>query len=438
MVYGLCGHFFVCFFSPRKSKQSLHNQKNMDQTTWAYYERNLPPYWGQVYQSITLNLERFIGVRAHVGHYVLPEAFTSILGWFDRSITLAGSKQGVIGYEIMLSDFFFGVVAWPLIFGILIGVSTWAFVLAYRTSRGFLNLLVCMLDPVLLVLSWGSFILRSAFGFPRRLASAIFTPRTLVWMYYVFVFVGELPLLPFRFVGAVLCLAVEILPLCGFLLVHFLHPSGLPLASEQGRLARGDNKAVGTGRRRALREGLAHVSASGALTRVPRLRPRGRATRMLQDALEGPVGAAGKFFRGRWTPDLPLHRRSPVFNGLLAASGSEMKLLGCGAVRSTGATPKDHVYVVVESSEGVRELIIPALTSRLAQYSFLRESNAELLRGLRARAVDWFKQEELPLWIGDLVLPTAVARACMTSSTDRLARSMLANAGKEALLSPST
>jgi len=157
---------------------------------------------------------------------------------------------------------------------------------------------------------------------------------------------------------------------------------------------------------------------------------------MLQDMLEGPVGAAGKFFRGRWIPDLPEEKRSPVVNALLAASGSEMKLLGCGAVRSTGAVPLNYLYLVVEDSEGDKELVVPTLSSRLAQYSFLRESNPELLRGLRARAVDWFKKAELPLWFGDLVLPTAVARACLTTSVDLRARSILEKAGKESLLSP--
>jgi len=365
--------------------------------------------------------------------------FVGLVLWGDRTLVLAHTKaQGVIGYEFVFWDFLVGVVVIPAITYMVLGVATAVAVYSIRST--YRNTFV-----ILEFLGWFVFLLSAPFYFVlslpvilgRGLASLLSSPHTFLWVYRCVAFLWRLPTLPFRLVLELYWFVVEVPFLCAALLQRFRYPSGVPLASEQGRLARGDFVAVGSGRRRAAREGLAHVSASGALSHVPRLRPRGRATCMAQDLLEGPVGSVGKFFRGRWTPDLPADRRSPVLNALITASGSEVKLLGCGAVHSTGRNPTRYLYVVVEDSQGERQLILPTLSSRLNQYSFLRESNPDLLRGLRARAVDWFKKSELPAWLGDLVLPTAVARACLQTSVDRQARSILDAAGKASLLSDS-
>lgn len=179
-------------------------------------------------------------------------------------------------------------------------------------------------------------------------------------------------------------------------------------------------------------EGLAHVSASGAFD-VPRFRPRGRLTRRLQQALQVPFGRVGSFWRGRWTPDLPSQKRSPVLNALLACRKDGTKLLGAGAVQTPN--PGDGLYVVVESSQGQRELVFPALWARLSRYACMRERTPELLHGVRARASQWFKESGCPSWVVPLALPSAVVAAVLESQPEILAKSRLREQGQGALLS---
>lgn len=179
-------------------------------------------------------------------------------------------------------------------------------------------------------------------------------------------------------------------------------------------------------------EGLAHVSASGACV-VPRFRPRGRLTRRLQHVLQVPFGRVGSFLRGRWTPDLPSQKRSPLLNALLACRKGGAKLLGAGAVQATD--PGDGLYVVVETSQGCHELVFPALWARLSRYASMRERTPELLHGVRARASQWFKESGCPSWVVPLALPFAVAAAVLESVPETVAKSRIVASGQGTLLS---
>nr|QDH90734.1 MAG: hypothetical protein H1BulkLitter5288_000002 [Riboviria sp.] len=141
-------------------------------------------------------------------------------------------------------------------------------------------------------------------------------------------------------------------------------------------------------------EGTDFVSVSGAVATVPRLRPRGRVVAALESALGG-RGAVGAALRGRWTPDLPSHRRGPAVNAVLAFSREGVKVLGVGATHSATG-PKD--YVLVETLAGERRVVFPELAARLHLYAALRPRDASLLQGVRSRAAAWFKDEDLPSW----------------------------------------
>jgi hypothetical protein len=367
---------------------------------------------------------------------MLPPWLKGLIWWMGDQTIMVGVYKGdtMAAFAVNIFIFVFGVIILPMFVNFVVGFVGTATALSVKA--GYLAATYLFLLPAL-VWRGVSGLFRGLTNLIRSISSFFlrFPIETVCWMYTCFTFIGELPLLPLKVGRELFFLVLETPHLFRTLYGFFVHPSGLPLGSEQGPLAAGDGSSVAFGQLRAQQEVLAHVSASGALSRVPRLRPRGRVTNMVQAALEGPIGSAGKFFGGRWKPDLPAERRSPVMNALLAVSGSEMKLLGCGAVQSTGANPRDYLYVVVEGPQGDREVLLPSLSSRLSQYSFLRERTPELLRGLRSRAVDWFKQEELPLWLGDLVLPGAVARACLETASESAALSLLGKAGKETLLS---
>jgi len=336
-------------------------------------------------------------------------------------------KDAVFSYEILFLDFFFGCVLLPLVVSLAFGFSVLTCRAGYRFARsgtpaifGF----ICTLAVRTGGLMVGS--LQWAYGFPSTMV---------VWVYYLLWLLWILPVLPHKLVIELVLLVWEFPSLVRVLYGQlFFGSSTQPLRVEQGAGAIPSAQDLAGGARLALAEGLAHVSASGALSHVPRLRARGRATNALQGLLEGPCGAAGDFLRGRWTPDLPSQDRSPILNALLATSSQEMKLLGVGAIR-TNAGPgyKRVVYLIVETPHG-REMVIPALLARLQQYSLMRERTPELLRGLKARAVEWMKEQEVPAWVSALAVPGCVARACLRTTTEIGAESLLESAGLGGLL----
>jgi hypothetical protein len=175
-------------------------------------------------------------------------------------------------------------------------------------------------------------------------------------------------------------------------------------------------EALARGKALADVEGVALVAACGTAGAVPRLRPRGRLACRLGAALGGARGVAGSFIRGRWTPDLPSADRSPMLNALLAVSREELKVLGVGTFPTR--TGLDGDYVLVESREGERRLVIPNLLGRLSTYAALRARDEDLLLGLRARAVTWLKEVGAPAWVAPLCLSSSVADAFEVSTLE--------------------
>ncbi|AAF22957.1 ORF1 [Diaporthe ambigua RNA virus 1] len=170
-------------------------------------------------------------------------------------------------------------------------------------------------------------------------------------------------------------------------------------------------------------EGVALVAAVGARGGVPRLRARGKLACRLQALLGGRKGCVGAFFSGRWVPDLPASDRSPALNAILAVQREQVKVLGVGTFPTKSGVGGD--YVLVESRSGDRRVILPSLLSRLCLYSSLRERDEKLLVGLRSRAVEWCRLEQVPDWVPLLCLSSSVADAAEISGPEVEARRRL-------------
>jgi len=125
-------------------------------------------------------------------------------------------------------------------------------------------------------------------------------------------------------------------------------------------------------------------------------RPRRRAVwvRRLESVLGVAPGMVGRFVRGRWTPDLPAPEFSGPVNLVLSHFEEGVKILGGGSVlarRRGDDEPSREAYVVVEFSDGSRDVVFPELFSMLSSYALLRERNAVLVSALRLRALEWCK-----------------------------------------------
>jgi hypothetical protein len=116
-----------------------------------------------------------------------------------------------------------------------------------------------------------------------------------------------------------------------------------------------------------------------------------------------------------------------MVNSLLAIQRSGVKVLGVGTVPT--ATGVDGDYVLVESQEGERRLVLPSLHSQLAQYATFRSRDPALLEGLRSRAVRWFKEVECPSWVPLLCLPSSIADAFSVSAMEAQAAARVGELG---------
>lgn len=159
-------------------------------------------------------------------------------------------------------------------------------------------------------------------------------------------------------------------------------------------------------------EGEAHLSVSQAAFAAGRLRPRARWVRALEAVLGGPTGSVGRLVRGRWVPDLPSSRRSPVANGLITSLSGGARLLGGGVVQhpEAGRPNASQVWYLLELPDGEQVVCFPELLARLQAYSVFRDRDASLLSALTARARDWCKLE-LPAWAWAHALASSVALA---------------------------
>jgi hypothetical protein len=185
------------------------------------------------------------------------------------------------------------------------------------------------------------------------------------------------------------------------------------------------------GKRIADAEGVALVAACGVGGATPRLRARGRLACRLQATLGGGRGCVGMFLRGRWAPDLPASERSPALNAILTVHRG-LKVLGVGTFPTLSGSDGD--FVLVESQEGDRRIILPSLSGLLSKYSQLRRRDAKLLEMVRSRAIRWFKDVEAPSWVPSLCLASSVADAFDVSDLERVASTRLAGAFGEGIL----
>jgi len=173
-------------------------------------------------------------------------------------------------------------------------------------------------------------------------------------------------------------------------------------------------------------EGVDLVSMSGALSGVPRLRPRSRVVARLQRSLGGMKGVVGALVHGRleaFKADLPAGDRSPTMNAVLATVGKGKKVLGVGTFPAEHASDGD--YIILEDEGGSRTLVIPSLHSRLVSYAAFRQRNEDLVLGLKSRAWTWFKETDCPSWVPLLALSSSVALAFAPSEEELKARATM-------------
>jgi len=175
----------------------------------------------------------------------------------------------------------------------------------------------------------------------------------------------------------------------------------------------------------------ASVTAGGLTT--SRLRRRARWVRHVEQYLGGRPGVVGKLMKGRWTPDLPDHGRTPSANVILGMIDADVKLLGAGALPtnlSAGDKPGKKigpalkVFFVVEFV-GCRRIVVPDLYSSLASYACFRPRNEDLLGGLRSRTREWLRENCVHELVHATVLPDAVELAFSQTAPERLARERL-------------
>lgn len=195
-------------------------------------------------------------------------------------------------------------------------------------------------------------------------------------------------------------------------------PEGIETDGNAQPLASGDGD-VGTAEFRSVPL-TAHMCA----------RPRRRAVwvRRLELILGPAAGPVGALVRGRWRPDLPSSMFSTGANLVLEYAKDGVKIRGGGSVlvRPRGDDePSREAYLVIEFSDGSREVVFPRLVAKLAAYAFLRERNAVLVSALRTRALEWFKGFGVASDIAFVALPGCFRLAWEVSPSELRAREAL-------------
>jgi len=160
-------------------------------------------------------------------------------------------------------------------------------------------------------------------------------------------------------------------------------------------------------------------------------RPRRRAVwvRRLQSVLGVAPGVVGQLVRGRWLPDLPSPEFSLGTNLTLAHLEEGVRILGGGSVQTKprgSDEPGCEAYLVVELSDGSREVVFPSLLATLSSYSLLRQRDATLVGALRLRAVEWCRGVGLSKAATWAAVPSAFRFAWQVSPAECRLRDSLA------------
>lgn len=190
------------------------------------------------------------------------------------------------------------------------------------------------------------------------------------------------------------------------------------------KLSQRSMEALARGTALANAEGVALlVAACGSGQTLPRLRRRGRFANRLQHALGERNEIAGRFLRGQWTPDLPSESRTPAVSAFLHLRRRQVKVLGAGTFPTT--TGRDGDYVLVESSDGKRELVVLNLLFKLVTYATFRPRDAALELALKSRAVSWLQDVDAPLWVGAVAMAETIAAAWPIGEAESAAKARM-------------
>jgi hypothetical protein len=168
------------------------------------------------------------------------------------------------------------------------------------------------------------------------------------------------------------------------------------------------------------------------VTGVTRLRSRAKWVNSLQRMLGWDKRVVGRVLSGWWTPDLIGLDISPSFSYLSALLRDGAKFLGGGLldtelVGEAGAEVRLDVPFVELSLGGVPHVVVPDLLGRLSSYAFLRRRDNLLVSGLRARALEWFKEHGVTDRHTSLAMPSTVALACLESGPESAAAGLMSS-----------
>lgn len=162
---------------------------------------------------------------------------------------------------------------------------------------------------------------------------------------------------------------------------------------------------------------VAFTDVTSCLSACKRLRRRARWVRALEAVVGGGGGRVSAWLRGRWVPDLPSHRHTPVQRYLLASVENGARILGGGSEKTVegDGTEGTEMYFVLETAKST-EVVFPSLLGSLRQYALFRERTSDLLLGLRSRASEWCRARSLRPWVADLAVCSAVNLAMEPST----------------------
>jgi hypothetical protein len=160
-----------------------------------------------------------------------------------------------------------------------------------------------------------------------------------------------------------------------------------------------------------------------------RFRPRRRSSwmRALQALFQLDFPTLVAVLRGRWDQTLPAWAETSERAVLAAWVGFGVRVVGQTTIASRGGfgeTAKEFVstLLLIEDGEGNKHLVYPELLAKLACFAAFRQRDAALLQTLKFRALDWFKDRNIPWADALLGLHSTVVFGAAVSSLEHDAR----------------